>query len=310
MKFNELIISSGGVKGISLVSALCELDRNYPIYNFYYLTGCSIGSLLCFLINIEYNIEEMKEICMKINFENFQNLKIINFIEKYGLDDGSKITNFIKALMIEKNYNTNITFQELFLKTNKILTITTTNITKGAIEYHNYLTTPDLNVLLSIRMSMNIPILFSPVIYNNNYYIDGAFLDPYPFYYHKNTKKIGIWVFEKENIDFFKNNYFNNTLNDNNSINYFINLINILYVNYIKNYYRKIIPSTIYLDIGLNANISFKLTDSEKEKLFKEGIKKTKLFFKKIYKKTRILYLMKKYYFLWKKKLVKKLTKK
>lgn len=306
MKFNELIISSGGIKGISLIGALNELHKNYPIYNFNYLTGCSIGAIICFLINIDYTIDEINDICMKINFESFQNLKIMNFIEKCGLDDGTKITNLLKAIIINKNYNINLTFKELFEKTNKLLTITTVNISSGKAEYHNYLTEPDLNILLSLRMSTNIPIVFSPIIYKNNYYIDGAFLDPYPFYYHKNVKKIGIWLFEKENIHFFKNNYLiqNNFINSD-PLNYFVNLLNILYLNYIKNSYKKIAPNTIYVDINLENNISFKLDEVEKKKLFQFGIKKSKLFFKKLYKKRRIKYLIQKYYYLWRCKIKK-----
>jgi predicted patatin/cPLA2 family phospholipase len=144
---------------------------------------------------------------------------------------------------IYEHYDINLTFKELFEKTNKLLTITTVNISSGKAEYHNYLTEPDLNILLSLRMSTNIPIVFSPIIYKNNYYIDGAFLDPYPFYYHKNVKKIGIWLFEKENIHFFKNNYLiqNNFINSD-PLNYFVNLLNILYLKYIKNSKKKIAP--------------------------------------------------------------------
>ena len=308
--FDELIISSGGIKGISLIGALNELNKHYPIYNFKYLTGCSIGSILCFLININYTMDEMNDIGLKIDFDTFQDLKLMNFIEKNGLDDGVKMTNLIKAFIIHKNFDPNITFLELYQKTNKILTITAVNITKGISEYHNYLTEPNLSILLSIRMSTNIPIVFSPIIYNNNYYIDGAFLDPYPYYYHKNIKKIGIWLFEKENIYFLKNNYLENinqSMNNpiNNSLNYILNLLNILFLNYMKKYYKKMPQNTIYVDIYTKNSISFKLDLEEKMKIYQFGIKKCKNFFNLLYKKRRIYFLMKKYYYLWRRRMIR-----
>ena len=305
-KFNELIISSGGIKGISLVGSLNELNKYFPIHNFKYLTGCSIGAIICFLINIDYSMDELNEIGLKMDFSEFQDLKIMNFIEKNGLDDGSKITNLLKAFMINKKLDPNITFLELFEKTNKILTTTTVNITKGITEYHNYLTEPNLSILLSLRMSTNIPILFSPITYNNNSYIDGAFLDPYPYNYHKNLSKIGLWLFEKENIYFLKNNYFENNTNIvNNSINYIMNLLNILFLNYMKKYYKKMPKNTIYIDIYTATNLIFKLDIEEKKKIYKLGIKKSKNFFKLLNKKRRIYFLMSKYYYLWRRKIMK-----
>ena len=92
-KYDELIISSGGIKGISLVGALKKLSYYYPLNKIKYYTGCSIGSLISLLLNIDYTIDEIKNIFLNINFGNFQECKIINLFEKCGFDDGLKFTN-------------------------------------------------------------------------------------------------------------------------------------------------------------------------------------------------------------------------
>ena len=89
--FNEIIISSGGNKGIALIGALNKFVNYYPIKKIKYYTGCSIGSIICLLLVIGYNINELNDILFKINFENFQDLKVINLIEKCGFDEGIKI---------------------------------------------------------------------------------------------------------------------------------------------------------------------------------------------------------------------------
>ena len=304
IKYEELIISSGGNKGISLIGILNEFINYYPINKINYYTGCSVGALICVLLNIGYTINELTKIIFEINFEIFQDLKIINLFEKCGLDDGIKFNNFLIALITNKNYNQNITFKELFDITGKILTIVVTNITKGIPEYHNYINTPDLSVLLSLRMSINIPIIFSPIFYNNNYYVDGALLDPYPYFYIKNidkSKKIGIWLIEKYEINFIKNNDIDFINNINNSLNYSVELLKILYVNYIKIFYKNIPKNTIYFDYSLmNITTTFNITIDEKKHMYNFGIKKCKLFFRKIYKKKKNIYLLKKYFNLWK----------
>ena len=107
MLYNELIISSGGNKGFATLGALTYFSKYYPIYNIKYLTGCSFGSIICLFLNIGYNMNEINDILFKINFGEFQDCKIINFLNTYGFDDGSKFSNFIKATILHKNYDSN-----------------------------------------------------------------------------------------------------------------------------------------------------------------------------------------------------------
>ena len=285
--FDELIISSGGNKGISIVGALNKFIKHSDLNNFKYLTGCSIGAIICFMLNIGYTIEELNDIVFHINFEIFQELKVINIIEKCGFDEGIKITNFLKALIINKNYNPNITFLELFEKTGKILTIVSTNITKGLPEYHNKDTEPDLSVLLSVRMSSNIPIIFAPIMYKGNYYLDGALLVPYPYFFIKNTKKIGIWLFDTEEFNFinsFDIQFINST---DNMLTYVLSLLKIVYVNYMKKFYKKIPKNTIYINYNTDSS-DFSVSKDEKMRMFKLGVSKAKKFFKRMDKRNRI----------------------
>jgi len=298
--YDELIISSGGIKGISLIGALDQLSKNYPINKIKYYTGCSFGTVILLLLNINYSINEIKNIFLAINFGNFQEYKIINFFEKCGLDEGLKFVDFLRATMINKNYNYNITFKELYDLTNKILTITVVNITKGIVEYQNYITTPNLSVILSIRMSCGIPLLFSPILYNNFYYVDGGLLDPFPYFYHKNTKKIGLWLFDKCEFDFINNSCskFITDLSDN--FKYIIDLLRILYSNYMKKYYKKIPENVIYINHDINTNFGrFDISISDKLRMYNVGINKTNIFLKKLRKKRRNLYLLKKYFNYW-----------
>jgi predicted acylesterase/phospholipase RssA len=201
--------------------------------------------------------------------------------------------------LLNKNINTNITFLELYKKTNKILTTVSVNITKGICEYHNHINNPNMSVLLAIKMSTNIPILFSPILYNNNYYIDGAFLDPIPYNYIKNTKKISIAILDNYEYNFLKKNV--NFINHiHNTLEYTLELLKILYLNYNKNIYKKI-KNMIYLHFDIdNYNvISFKLDNNIKKYMINIGIKKTKHFFYKIYLKKRKKYLSYKYFKLW-----------
>jgi NTE family protein len=310
-KDKELIVSSGGNKGIALLGALNEFSKIFPLYNFKYLTGCSIGAIIVLLLNIGYKIEELCEILFKINFKDFQECKLINLIEKCGLDEGFKFTNFLKAIILNKNFSPNISFNELFNLTNKILTICVVNITTGKTEYHNYINTPNLSILLSVRMSANIPILFSPILYNNNYYVDGALLDPFPIYYNKNTSKYGFWLFDDYEFKFVNNSNISFVNNLNGSFDYIESLSRIIHINYIKEYYKNItksLPKNIIIIDFENKNLKseeFDIKLEDKVKMFNIGTFKTANYLKKQFKKKHRKYLSQKYFYIWKKKLIK-----
>lgn len=92
--YDELVISSGGTKGIALMGALNNFSDVYPINKIKYFTGCSVGAIICLLLNIGYSINELNDIILKINYDLFQEIKLLNLLEKCGFDDGTKFLNF------------------------------------------------------------------------------------------------------------------------------------------------------------------------------------------------------------------------
>ena len=148
---------------------------------------------------------------------------------------------------------------------------------------------------------MNIPIIFTPINYNNNYYLDGALLDPFPYYYHKNTKKIGFWLFDNDEFNMMNNLdvKFMDELPDFGT--YTMQILKVLYTNYVKKYYKKIPKNVISINFTMN-NVKFEdfnVLDIYKKKMFNIGVHKSKLFIKKMNKKARIKYLSMKYFNLW-----------
>ena len=61
-----------------------------------------------------------------------------------------------------------ITFNELYKKTKKMLTITVTCLNTQNIIYYNYKSFPNFIISKAIIMSMCVPILFKPIKDDNN----------------------------------------------------------------------------------------------------------------------------------------------
>jgi len=297
--YDELILSSGSIKACIFIGGLLELEKYFPLHNFKYLTGCSAGGIIITMINIGYTINELKDFFLNIDFDLFQEFKLKNFFNNCGFDDGNKIDNLLKAFFMNKNIDINITFLELYEKTKITLTLNTVNISTGSIEYNNHINTPELSVILAIRMTINIPLIYTPIKHNEQLYVDGALLDPYPYSYFKNTRKIGFVIYDIDEYKFMNNigaKFINDT---DNSLSYIFKIMKILYANFLKDKYKKNDKNTIYFNTD-SYDITFKLEKDMKEKLINLGHKNVKLYFKKKYKLKRKMYLMKKFYILWK----------
>jgi NTE family protein len=136
-----------------------------------------------FLLIIGYKFNEIENFLIKFDFSKIFDLqfeKIFTEDNFKGLSNGENFNKLIKKFLIKKELDENITLNELYKKTNKDLIIGVTNITEDKVEYLNHVNYPDLPVYLALRMSCCLPIIFNPIIYKNNYYLDGGLKDNFP----------------------------------------------------------------------------------------------------------------------------------
>lgn len=261
-----LILSGGGIKGIATIGAIMALDEVNFLSDIHTYVGTSVGSLICTLCNIGYNGYEMYSIIKLLNFSKLKSLKIFNLLNIWGLDDGHKIIKTIEELFENKNINKDITFKELYEKTKKKLIITTVCINDRKIVYLSHENTPNLKVIVGIRMSIAVPFFLAPVIYENKKYVDGGVMCNYPISLFNNEldKTIGINLehyINDNNVENLENYMFaiidciSNTINKNDDIN----------------------KCTINIPLNINL-LNFDINKKEKKKIFLCGYHKAKKF--------------------------------
>ncbi len=108
---------------------------------------------------------------MTINLDKLYSGEIRN---EGGLFSSENIFKHLETQMRLKEISRSITFKEHFEKTGKILIVMAFNITKCKEDIFMYETTPDMEILNSLKLSARIPIIFGPIKYNNDFYIDGG----------------------------------------------------------------------------------------------------------------------------------------
>ena len=194
MDIENLVLGGGGAKGYDYIGVIKALEEHNLISKLKKIIGSSIGSFFSLIIVLGYSSSELISIFSKANL-SFNNLIkfsfdnndidniLITLLYNYGLDDGEKFHNIIKIFIKNKVGNSEITFKELHDNKNIELTIVITNLTTNSTEYCNYINTPNMKVHLAIRASISIPFILSPVIINDNYYIDGGITNNLPINY-------------------------------------------------------------------------------------------------------------------------------
>lgn len=196
---NRLILSGGGVKGIAYIGAFKYIDElrkmrsleensldfdehtcTIPKFDINEICCVSIGSIVSLLYILGYTYDEFFEEIIDKDLHSLKDFKIRNFINKYGLDSGKMITNWIETLMLKKGYSKDLTLKDIWTRFNINFRVVVSNLNKYKIEIFDYKTNPNLKVIKAIRMSISIPLIFSVERYQDTVYIDGGLINNYP----------------------------------------------------------------------------------------------------------------------------------
>jgi NTE family protein len=280
---NTLILSGGGVKGISYIGALKYLDElkkveEYDI-NIKEILGVSVGSIIGLLYILGYTYDELVEEIISKNLSDLKELRIKNFLQRYGFDSGIKIINWIETLIIRKGYSKDITFSDIYANFGVNFRVVATNLNKYKTVAFDKAVSPLLRVTRAIRMSIGIPLVFTVTKYRGECYVDGGLINNYPIkeYHGKLDNVLGLKLVTRgefhemdEPIDSF--------------YNYLRNLITC----YMVQKERETTLSYKYRDhsIGIEAQsitntINFSLNEEQKRNLIDIGYAAAKDYFEK-----------------------------
>ena len=202
MKLRTLVFSGCGTRLIGHAGFIKSISENYNLDEVQNFAGTSAGCFITTGLVLGYTPSEIRELLSKINYLNISNIDpdlLFNYFNGLGVDDGDKLEKLIKLIIEKKTGNSNITFSELYSKTNKFLMISVTNLTRKKIEYLSKDTYPDMPIYIAIKMSCSIPYYFTPVIYNNEMYVDGAVLDNFPIENFDISETLGMYMKKSDN---------------------------------------------------------------------------------------------------------------
>lgn len=202
----NLVFAGGGLKGLIHIGFLQVLQERGILSQCKRFCGTSIGSFFALLVCLGIKVDDIEKLFLCIDPKNivqFNPENLINLFDTLGCEKTDALENILHIILEKKTNNPRITFRELYELTNKELCFSVTNISKKCGEFFNYNTTPDLEVAEGCLISMCIPFLFEPRLYNNCYYLDGGIANNFPIeYFHESiSKTLGIGIKDDVIID-------------------------------------------------------------------------------------------------------------
>lgn len=173
-QYKTLILSGGSFGGIATIGAIYELYNLNQHKDLSMFIGTSIGSIIAYLLIIGYTpLDLLQIVCHSDLLSGLKDIKLGNFIKGKGLANFGTIASQLEELTIKK-IGRYLLMKDIFQVFHKELVIITYNLTENKTEYITSDTHPDLPVIIALRMSCNIPILFDRFYYNFCEYVDGG----------------------------------------------------------------------------------------------------------------------------------------
>lgn len=177
-----LVLSAGNMHGMMYVGVHKVLYGRLPYLK--NVVSCSIGSVFGFMMVLGYTPEEMwdttVEIMCKDGLPPISLTSLFRLWGEYGLDEGHFKRKVFQKILAKKHHSCDITFSELAKKTGKNFVVCGANVSKSRVDGFNFISHPRMSVIEAIHISTNIPVIFKPVMYNGDMYLDGAVFESTP----------------------------------------------------------------------------------------------------------------------------------
>lgn len=276
MTIKHLVISGGGPIMIQILSAIQELETNkyLNMSDIETIYGTSAGAILAVMFSLNFDWQTLNDYIIKRPWQDVFSIKVQNILDAYskkGIFDSKTVEKCFKPLFDAKDIPLDITLGKLYKLTNKELHMFSFEINDYKVVDISHKSHPELPVLNAVQMSCTIPILMTPIIFDNKCFIDGGVGCNYPLNFCIESGK------NPDEILGFKNQYSDNKIivnYDSTLLDYILNFLFKSVFNVQKNYTQPHIKNEFICDAAhLSFNVlkeSISSVDIRKE-LFEKG---------------------------------------
>lgn len=183
-KIRELVICGGGMCGIMLLGTVKYMQDRGKLRSVRRFVGTSIGSIICVLLILGYDGEQIMGVMRGIPFASFHDVDcdgLLAFFDTFGMMTARRLLDVVRAFLRVKGVNDAITFAELHAMTARELVVTGYNVSRGRLAWFSHASHPTMPVVQAVEISICLPFIFRPIQFEGDLYLDGGLIDNVPF---------------------------------------------------------------------------------------------------------------------------------
>ena len=175
--YDAIVLDGGYLYGLINLRILSKVTNLGSIKKF---GGIGIGGLISTLLSIGYTLTEI-EAAMKCNDFNeiiFGSSKIFPFSKtthQISFYDDKNLMCFLKDIVYKKTGSTKTTFAQLKTNMDKELVLMCTGFDSLKSFTMSHSTTPNLEIVKALRMTLSIQFIHQPVCHCKHLYFDGQY---------------------------------------------------------------------------------------------------------------------------------------
>jgi predicted acylesterase/phospholipase RssA len=178
----EIVIGSGGSRGIIALGAAFHLKKHGYFERATTYSGTSVGAVIAVGLALGIDPRRMLRVASASPID--PDISPRNF----GMDSGKGLVTWLRRML---RVPRKMTLQNLYEKTRKTVRICVCNVTDRRVEYWTHETHPEMPVLKALRISCSVPLIFSAVTHDTKMFVDGAVVDPLPVLTPEHALAIG-----------------------------------------------------------------------------------------------------------------------
>jgi predicted acylesterase/phospholipase RssA len=179
----RIYLCGGGVNAIAHIGVLEELEGREQLKLIGEWIGISAGALLAMCLVVGYTLPECREFMVGFDFNELSDPDSApGWVVNGGFDTGNRLQRLICALLNQKGFGPETTFEELFRRSGRSLRVYATDLNSGTLVEYSPTLTPTYPLKYAVRASMSIPYYFQPVTcpQTGHLLVDGGVITNFP----------------------------------------------------------------------------------------------------------------------------------
>ena len=174
--YDAMVFSSGGSRGIGHLGAIDMLERQHPgsVEKCRYFIGSSAGAVVATILAMGISAKDGMDAYI-VPFRYRKDIRLHLMSTLFGIEGGKSLEDFLETVVPKE-----VTFKDILDVHGTVLSIIGSNLNTSTMEVFDAIRTPDMSVYSALRISCAVPLLFTAVRMNGQYYVDGAITNPFP----------------------------------------------------------------------------------------------------------------------------------